>query len=114
MPSENTIEITDENFEKEVLQSQKPVLVDFWAEWCMPCRMIAPAVDELAEEYRKKIRVGMVNTDENREVSMRVGISAIPTIILFRNGEMIRKFVGLQQKEDLKAALEEVLEQEGA
>ena len=110
MPSENTIEITDENFEKEVLQSNKPVLVDFWAEWCMPCRMIAPAVDELADEYKRKIRVGMVNTDENRGISVQVGISAIPTIILFKDGQMVRKFVGLQQKEDLKAALDEVLE----
>ena len=109
MSSENTIEITDDNFETEVIGSDVPVLVDYWAEWCMPCKMISPIVEELADEYAGKLKVGKVNTDENREISMKVGISAIPTLILFNGGEMARKFVGLQQKEDLKEAIDEII-----
>jgi thioredoxin 1 len=110
MASEHTIELTDENFEQEVLQSDQPALVDFWAEWCMPCKMLAPTLDELAEEYAGKVRIGKMDTDNNRQTAMKFGISAIPTLILFKNGEMIKKFVGLQQKADLKSALDEALQ----
>jgi thioredoxin 1 len=109
MASENVVELTDANFEQEVLQADTPALVDFWAEWCMPCKMIAPAVAELAEEYAGRLKVGKVDTDANRDISMKFGISAIPTLILFKGGEIAKKLVGLQQKTDLKAAIDEVL-----
>ncbi|MFP4052536.1 MAG: thioredoxin [Phycisphaerae bacterium] len=108
MASENVIELTDDNFQQEVLDADTPALVDFWAEWCMPCKMLTPAIEELAEEFAGKVRVGKVDTDNNRDISLKYGISAIPTIIVFQNGEVVKKFVGLQQKADLKAALEEV------
>ena len=109
MASSNTLELTDADFEQTVINASTPALVDFWAEWCMPCKMMAPALDELADEYSGKLVVGKVNTDENRNVSMQFGISAIPTVILFKDGEMIKKFVGLQQKADLKTAIDEAL-----
>jgi thioredoxin 1 len=109
MASESIRELTDDNFEAEVLQSETPALIDFWAEWCMPCKMLAPTIEELAGEYAGKLKVGKVDTDANRSISMKFGISAIPTLILFKNGEVVKKFVGLQQKSDLKAAIDEVL-----
>lgn len=108
MASANVQEFTDANFENEVLQSDKPVLVDFWAEWCMPCRMLAPTIDAVADEFEGKVKVGKVDTDSNRTISVKYGISAIPTVILFRNGEVERKFVGLTSKDDLAAALNDV------
>ena len=109
MASENTLELTDDNFEQEVIQAAMPTLVDFWAEWCMPCKMLAPALEELAEEYEGRAQIGKVDTDSNREISMKFGISAIPTVILFDKGEVVKKFVGLQQKADLKAAIDDAL-----
>ena len=111
MESQNVLELTDANFEQEVLQSDVPALVDFWAEWCTPCKMQHPTIEELAGEFAGKVKVGAVDTDANRDTAMKFGISAIPTVILFRNGEMVNKFVGLQQKADLKAALQEVVDQ---
>jgi thioredoxin 1 len=102
-------DLTDANFEQEVLKSPVPVLVDFWAEWCMPCKMIAPTVAELAGEYAGKIKIGKVDTDSNRQISMKFNISAIPTLIFFKDGQMVKKFVGLQQKKDLKAAIDSML-----
>ncbi len=109
MSSEHTLEFTDGNFEQEVLQSTVPVLVDFWAEWCMPCKMLGPVIDELAVEYAGKVKVGKVDTETSRDTSMKFNISAIPTVLLIKNGEMVKKFVGLQQKDDLKAAIDEAL-----
>ncbi len=109
MASENTLELTDGNFEAEVIQSDTPTLVDFWAEWCMPCKMLAPAIDEIASDYLGKVKVGKVDTDNNRDISMKYGISAIPTLILFKGGEPIKKFVGLQQKAELTTAIDEAL-----
>ena len=106
MASDAVLELTDDNFEQEVINSNVPVLVDFWAEWCMPCRMLAPTVDELANEYAGKVKVGKVDTDANREVSVKFGISAIPTIILFHNGEVVRKFVGVTPKTDFVEELD--------
>ena len=107
--SENIIEITDENFEAEVKNSDIPVLLDFWAEWCMPCKMLAPVIDEVADDYAGKIKVGKLDTDNAREAALEFGISAIPTIIIFDKGEIAQRFVGLQQKADLSAAIDEVL-----
>lgn len=109
MASDNVLELTDDNFQEKVLDSDQPALVDFWAEWCMPCKMLAPAVEELADEYAGKVTVGKVDTDNNREISLKFGINAIPTVMIFKGGEVVQKFVGLQQKADLKAALDEVV-----
>ena len=109
MSSEHVVELTDDNFEAEVMNADTPVLVDFWAEWCMPCKMIAPTIEELAADFEGRVKIGKVDTDANREISMRYGISAIPTLLLFKGGEAVNKFVGLQQKADLAKALEEAL-----
>ena len=106
MAGQNVKEFTDGNFEAEVLKSQQPVLVDFWAEWCGPCRMLAPTIEKLANDYAGKIKVGKVDTDSNRDISMRYGISAIPTVILFKNGDVLQKFVGLRNEKDFKQALD--------
>ena len=104
--AENVTEFTDSNFEAEVLKSDKPVLVDFWAEWCMPCRMLTPTIEKLAKDYAGKVKVGKIDTDANRDVSRKYQISAIPTVILFRNGQVAQKFVGLRQERDFKEALD--------
>jgi thioredoxin 1 len=109
MASEAVKEFTDGNFENEVLQSDVPVLVDFWAEWCQPCRMLAPTIDELASEYNGKAKIGKVDTDSNREISVKYGISAIPTVILFKNGEVEKKFVGLTPKDQFASAIDEAI-----
>ena len=106
MASENVKELTDTNFEAEVLKSDQPVLVDFWADWCGPCKMLAPTIDKLAHDYAGRVKVGKVDTDSNREVSMKYGISAIPTVILFKNGQVAQKFVGLRGEKDFKEALD--------
>ncbi|HEX8522004.1 MAG TPA: thioredoxin [Tepidisphaeraceae bacterium] len=106
MASENVKEFTDQNFEQEVLQSPEPVLVDFWAEWCMPCRMLAPTIEKLSKDYQGKVKVGKLDTDSNRDVAMRYSISAIPTVILFKGGQVVQKFVGLRQERDFKEALD--------
>ena len=109
MASELVLELTDANFDAEVLGPEQPVLVDFWAEWCMPCKMLAPTIEEIAGEYPDRLKVGKIDTDANRDVALKYGITAIPTVILFKDGEMVKKFVGLQQKSDLKEAIDEVL-----
>ncbi len=106
MAGDGVLELTDDNFEAEVLKSDKPVLVDFWAEWCQPCRMLAPTIDELAREFNGKVKIGKVDTDSNRDVSVKFGISAIPTILLFKQGQVVRKFVGLTPKKDFVAELQ--------
>ncbi|MHC4443179.1 MAG: thioredoxin [Planctomycetota bacterium] len=109
MAGANTLEFTENNFESEVLQATEPVLVDFWAEWCMPCKAMAPTIDDLADEYAGKAKVGKVDTEANQTMAAKFGISAIPTIILFHNGEIKEKFVGLRGKQDFKAAIDNLL-----
>jgi thioredoxin 1 len=104
--SRNVVEFSDSNFESEVLQSEQPVLVDFWAEWCMPCRMLAPTIDKIADAYAGKVKVGKLDTDSNREVAMKYQISAIPTVILFKNGQVAQKFVGMKQEKEFKEAID--------
>jgi thioredoxin 1 len=106
MASENVKEFTDQNFENEVLKSDQPVLVDFWAEWCMPCRMLTPTIEKIAKDYVGRVKVGKLDTDANRDVASKYSISAIPTVILFRNGQVAQKFVGLRQERDFKEALD--------
>jgi thioredoxin 1 len=109
MASELVKEFTDQNFEQEVLKSSEPVLVDFWAEWCMPCRMLAPTIEKIAKEYTGKVKVGKVDTDANRDVALKYGISAIPTVILFKDGQVAQKFIGLRQEKDFKEAIDGAL-----
>ncbi|MCP4708367.1 MAG: thioredoxin [Planctomycetes bacterium] len=104
----NVLELTDDNFETEVTKCTQPVLVDFWAEWCGPCRMLAPTIEELADEYQGTAKVAKIDTDKNRNTAVQFGISAIPTTIIFHNGEIAKKFVGLTSKKDLKAAIDEL------
>jgi len=106
MAGSHTLEFTDANFDEAVLQSDRPVLVDFWAAWCGPCKALAPIMDELAADYDGKAKVGKVDTDANREISVRFSVSAIPTVILFHKGQIVQKFVGLRGKKDFQAALE--------
>ena len=106
MAGQNVKEFTDQNFETEVLKSGEPVLVDFWAEWCGPCRMLAPTIEKIANDYAGKVRVGKVDTDVNRDISIKYNISAIPTVILFKDGQVAQKFVGLRQERDFKEALD--------
>jgi len=109
MASENVLEITDANFDEQVLKSTQPVLVDFWAEWCGPCRMLSPTIEKLAGDYSLRVKVGKVDTDSNRDIATKYGISAIPTVILFKGGQIAKKFVGLRKEQDFKQALDEVL-----
>ncbi|MBI4579166.1 MAG: thioredoxin [Planctomycetes bacterium] len=109
MAGPNTREFTEDNFDDEVLQASEPVLVDFWAEWCMPCKALAPTIDELAGEYAGKVKVGKVDTDANQGLSAKFQISAIPTVILFKDGEVREKFIGLRSKRDLAASLDQLL-----
>ena len=99
--------LTVENFENEVLKSDKPVLVDFWATWCGPCRMIAPIIEEIAHDFEGKIKVGKVNVDEQEELAIRYGISSIPTLLLFKNGEVAKKTLGYMPKEAVIKFIEE-------
>lgn len=99
--------LTVENFENEVLKSDKPVLVDFWATWCGPCRMIAPIIEEIAHDFEGKIKVGKVNVDEQEELAIRYGISSIPTLLLFKNGEVAKKTLGYMPKDAVVKFIEE-------
>ncbi len=111
MAGENVLTLSDESFQKQVLDSTQPVLVDFWAEWCGPCRMLAPTIEKIAAEYQGKVKVGKVDTDANRNTAMKFNISAIPTVILFNKGQIAKKFVGLQPEREFKAALDSLTAQ---
>lgn len=108
MADGNVLVFTDANFDDEVIQSDLPVLVDFWAEWCMPCKMVAPTIEALAGEYAGKVKIGKVDTDANRDAAVKFGINAIPTIILFKGGEVAHKFVGVTSREQLVEELDKV------
>lgn len=104
------VAINDSNFEQVVLNSKIPVLLDFWAEWCAPCRMVAPVVDELAQEYGGKINFGKVDVDQNPKIASKYGIMSIPTLILFKEGKPITNIVGFRPKAQLKQSLDSALE----
>lgn len=103
------MKLTSSNFETEVYQSEIPVLVDFYADWCGPCKAMAPVVETLAEEYAGKAKVGKINTDENQDIAMEYGIMSIPTFLVFKGGKAVKKMIGMQDKRTLAAAIEEAL-----
>ncbi|AMV33939.1 Thioredoxin C-1 [Pirellula sp. SH-Sr6A] len=102
----NAAEFTEQGFDSDVLQSSQPVLVDFWATWCGPCRQIAPLIDELAVKFDGSVRIGKVNVEDHPELAQRYGINAIPTLLLFKEGEIIERFQGIPPRTKLEAALE--------
>jgi len=107
-----TIEITDANFEQEVIKSDIPVLVDFWAVWCGPCKMIAPVVEELSNEYEGKVKVGKLDVDNNQNISIKYGIRSIPTLLIFKDGQKVDQIVGAIPKAQIVQKLESYIKQE--
>ena len=105
----NIMHFDANNFETEVVQSDVPVLVDFWAPWCGPCKMIGPIIEELAGEFDGKVKIGKVNVDDNQNLAGQFGIRGIPTVMLFNDGNVVNSFVGLRPKEDLAGAINDVL-----
>jgi len=105
MAAENILELTDDNFDAEVKQSDQPVLVDFWAPWCGPCKMLGPILDELAGEFEGRVKIGKVNIDEHQAVAGQYGVSSIPTLLVFKGGEVIEQHVGLKPKAALADSL---------
>lgn len=103
------LELTDTNFETEVLKSNEPVLVDFWAEWCGPCKMIAPIVEDLAEEYAGKVKIGKLDVDNNVQTAAAHNVMSIPTLLLFKDGKVVDKIIGAVPKSDIKKRLDAVL-----
>ena len=111
MASANVVELTTDNWEQEVVNSDKPVLVDFWAPWCGPCRALAPTIDKLADQFAGKLKVGKLNTDDSPDVAVRYGISGIPQVLIFKGGDQPReKVVGLQPEAALVKLVNRVLE----
>ena len=108
MASNNISTFTAENFSEQVLKSTTPVLVDFWAEWCGPCKAFAPVLDELADEFSGRVKIGKVNVDEQQNLAAEYGIRGIPTLLVMHNGQVVEQIVGAKSKRDLKAALDKV------
>jgi thioredoxin 1 len=109
MTTSNTLKLTQANFSTEVLGIPGPVVVDFWAEWCGPCKMISPLLDELASEYDARVRIGKVNIDEEQDLAAKYGVRAIPTLLFFKNGEVAAQVVGMCSKRDLKSKIDQLL-----
>lgn len=108
MAAPNIVTLTSDNFDQEVLKSTRPVLVDFWAEWCGPCKMVAPILDELATEYNDKVKIAKVNIDDHQNLAVQYRINSIPTLLFFKNGQVVDQVVGLKSKKDFKTKLDQV------
>jgi thioredoxin 1 len=108
MAAPNIVTVTATNFDKEVLQSATPIVVDFWAEWCGPCKQIAPVLDELATEYDGKVKVAKVNIDDFQDLAARFRINSIPTFLFFKNGQVVDQVVGMRSKKDFKLKLDQL------
>ncbi|MBU0528856.1 thioredoxin [bacterium] len=106
---ENVLEITDQNFKSDVLQSETPVVIDFWAEWCGPCKTIAPVIDELADEYLGKVKFGKVNVDFNQKTAMKYGIRSIPNLLIFKDGSVVNQIIGSVPKDSIVKLLLETV-----
>ena len=108
MAGKNVLTLTDENFDREVVESDVPVVVDIWADWCQPCKMLAPTIDELAEDYAGRVKVGKLDTDANPQVPTRLGVTAIPTVLIYQGGKVVKKFTGFTAKGEFVAELDKV------
>ena len=104
--SENLAEFSDDSFQSDVLESDQPVLVDFWAPWCGPCKMLTPTIEALADQYQGKVKIGKLNTDENRQAAINYQINSIPTLIVFKNGEPVDRMLGFQQQDRIAEVLD--------
>lgn len=109
MATETILEITDQNFDQEVLKSDQPVIIDFWAAWCGPCKALAPVVDEIAKQYQGKVKVGKMDVDKNQATPMRYGVRGIPTLLVFKGGQVRDQIVGFVPKETIQKALDKSL-----
>jgi len=103
------LKLTDQNFKTEVLDASEPVLVDFWAEWCMPCRIVGPIVDELASEYTGKLKIGKLNVDENGHTAQSYGVMSIPSLLIFKNGQVVKTMIGAQSKDSFKKEIDSII-----
>jgi len=110
MESKKVVNITSDNFETEVINSTQPVLVDFWAEWCGPCRMLGPVIEQIAEQYPEKVKVGKVNVDSQVNLASKFRVMSIPTIMIFNNGEVVQKVVGARPKEEFENMINQVIQ----
>ena len=109
MSSDKVVVVTDSEFDSTVLQSERPVVLDFWAEWCQPCKMLAPTMDEIAGEYEDKIKVGKLNVDDNPSTATKYGIRGIPTLLFFKGGQVVQQVTGVKSKAEIKKIIDESL-----